>query len=64
MGSARASRTTSCRYAAMGAGQKIIAQLLGHADTSASERYTHVAVDVTRPIVEARWAQLVERSES
>jgi site-specific recombinase XerD len=44
----------------MGAGQKMIAQLVGHADTSATERYTQVQVDATRTIVEARWAQLVE----
>jgi len=29
-------------YAMMGAGQEVIASLLEHADTAATERYTHV----------------------
>jgi len=36
--------------AVMGARQKMIATLLGHADTHATERYTHVQVDATRAI--------------
>ncbi len=44
----------------MGAGQKVIARLFGHADTAATERYTHVAADATAALVEARWARLVE----
>jgi site-specific recombinase XerD len=46
----------------MGAGQKMIATLLGHADTHATERYTHVQVDVTRAIVETRWHSLEGRA--
>lgn len=42
----------------MGAGQKVIASLLGHADTAATERYTHVGGDATAVLVEARWARL------
>ena len=42
----------------MGAGQKMIARLLGHADTGATERYTHVQADATVGLVEARWARL------
>ena len=37
-----ASHTAGSSYAVMGAGPKAIASLLGHADTSAPERCTHV----------------------
>lgn len=53
-----ARHTSGSSYAVMGAGQKVIATLLGHADTNATERYTHVQVDATRALVEARWARL------
>ena len=43
----------------MGVGQKVIARLIGHADTGATERYTHVAADATKTLVDARWARLV-----
>ena len=42
----------------LGAGQKMIATLLEHADMQSTERYTHVQVDATRAIVEARWTLL------
>jgi site-specific recombinase XerD len=42
----------------MGAGQKVIAALLGHADTAATERYTHIGRDATASLIEARWARL------
>jgi integrase len=50
--------TAGSSYAVMDAGQKIIASLLGNADTAVSERYAHVALDATAPLVEARWARL------
>jgi site-specific recombinase XerD len=42
----------------MGAGQKVIATLLGHSDSAATERYTHVAQSATTAMVEARWLRL------
>ena len=56
-----ARHTSGSSYAVLGAGQKMIATLLGHADMQSTERYTHVQVDATRAIVEARWQQLVVR---
>jgi integrase len=53
-----ARHTSGSSYAVMGAGQKMIARLLGHANTSATERYTHVQADATTVLVEARWARL------
>jgi hypothetical protein len=47
-------------YAVMGVGQKMIVKLLGHIDTGATERYTHVQVARTKPLVEARWAGLIQ----
>ena len=47
-------------YAVGGAGQELIAQALGHADTGATERYTHVQADATAGLVEARWARLIQ----
>jgi len=38
--------------------QKMIATLLGHAHTGSTERYVHMQVDQTQPLVEARWARL------
>ena len=38
----------------------MIATLLGHADTSSTERYTHVQVEATRALVEVRFAKLVD----
>lgn len=58
-----ARHTSGSSYAVMGAGQKMIATLLGHADTHATERYTHVQVDATRALVEARWARLAKRGD-
>ena len=54
-----ARHTSGSSYAVMGAGQKMIARLLGHANTGATERYTHVQADATTGLVEARWARLV-----
>jgi hypothetical protein len=45
-------------YAVMGAGQKVIASMLGHADTAATERYTHVGSGATVVLVEVRWWRL------
>ena len=59
-----ARHTSGSSYAVMGAGQKMIATLLGHTDTGATERYTHIQVDATRALVEARWARLNEGSGS
>jgi site-specific recombinase XerD len=42
----------------MGAGQKIIGALLGHSDSSSTERYTHVAQSATTAMVQARWIRL------
>jgi site-specific recombinase XerD len=42
----------------MGAGQTMIARLLGHANTGATERYTQFRTDATAALVEARWARL------
>lgn len=52
-----ARHTAGSSYAMMGAGQKVIASLLGHADTAATERYTHVSGMATGALVEARWAK-------
>ncbi len=56
-----ARHTSGSSYAMMGVGQKVIARLLGHADTAATEIYTHVAPDAMAGLVEARWARLVGR---
>ena len=58
-----ARHTSGSSYAVLGAGQKMIATLLGHADLQSTERYTHVQVDATRPIVEARWHGLARAKE-
>jgi integrase len=55
-----ARHTSGSSYAVLGAGQKMIATLLGHADMQSTERYTHVQVDATRAIVEARWRNLAK----
>jgi integrase len=39
-----ARHTSGSSYAVLGAGQKMIATLLGHADMQSTERYTHVQV--------------------
>ena len=59
-----ARHTSGSSYALQGASQKMIAALLGHSNTSATERYTHVQVDATRALVEARWEGLVTSKES
>ncbi|MEK7703629.1 MAG: tyrosine-type recombinase/integrase [Myxococcota bacterium] len=48
-------------YAVMGVGQKMIATLLGHTGTGATERYTHIQLEATKPLVEARWVALTRR---
>jgi len=53
-----ARHTSGSSYAFLGASQKAIAGLLGHADTAATERYTHLRPDATAPLVEARWESL------
>jgi integrase len=53
-----ARHTSGSDYALMGVGQKMIAKLLGHIHTSATERYTHVQVTETQALVEKRWAGL------
>lgn len=58
-----ARHTAGSSYAVMGAGQKAIATLLGHADTAATERYTHIAEDVTAALVEARWSRLRDEQD-
>jgi integrase len=57
-----ARHTAGSSYAVMGAGQKVIASLLGHADTAATERYTRVGGGATAVLVEARWARLRDRT--
>jgi site-specific recombinase XerD len=42
----------------MGAGQEVIASLLGHTDSATTERYTHVVQGATTASMEARWARL------
>lgn len=54
--------TAGSSYASSGAGQKMIARLLGHLDTGTTERYTHVQDSSAMPLVEARWARLTGRS--
>jgi integrase len=53
-----ARHTSGSTYAVMGAGQKMIAKLLGHSSTKATERYTHIQVMETQRLVEERWARL------
>lgn len=53
-----ARHTAGSSYAVMGAGQKAIAAMLGHADSNATEKYTHVGRDATTALMEARWARL------
>ncbi|MDH5670641.1 MAG: tyrosine-type recombinase/integrase [Myxococcales bacterium] len=50
--------TAGTSYAAMGAGNKRIAVLLGHADMKSTERYTHAVSDGISDLVEARWEKL------
>lgn len=57
-----ARHTAGSSYAVMGAGQKVIASLLGHADTAATERYTHVGGGATAVLVEARWTRLRQQT--
>ena len=53
-----ARHTAGSSYAIMGADQKMIATMLGHADTAATERHTQVKSDATSMLVEMRWAKL------
>jgi len=55
-----ARHTTVSSFAFDGANQKMIATLLGHANTGSTERCTHLQVAQTQPLVEARWARLTE----
>ena len=50
-------------YALASASQKLIATMLGHSDTDATARYTHVQATAAAPLIEARWARLVHGSE-
>ena len=50
--------TAGTSYAAMGAGHRRIATLLGHADMASTERYTHAVPDGNAELVEARWEAL------
>ena len=50
--------TVGSSYAYLGAGNKRIAALPGHADMASTERYTHLANDGLGDLVEARWAML------
>ena len=56
-----ARHTSGSSYTLMGASQKMIGTILGHQDTSATERYTHVQNGATRSLVEARWDALAAR---
>jgi integrase len=56
-----ARHTSGSSYAFMGASQKAIAVMLGHANTKATERYTHIQTAATAPLVEGRWARLTQR---
>ena len=47
--------TAGTSYAAMGAGHRRIATLLGHADMASTERYTHAVPDGNAELVEQRW---------
>jgi hypothetical protein len=53
-----ARHTSGSSYVVLGAGQNMIGKLLGHSDTHATERYTHIQTDATASIVELRWAAL------
>ena len=46
-----ARHTPGSSYALAGASQKLIATMLGHSDTDATARYTHVQVEATAPVV-------------
>ena len=61
-----ARHTSGSSYALAGASQKLIATMLGHSDTDATARYTHVQATAAAPLIEARWARLCgeERSRS
>jgi site-specific recombinase XerD len=56
-----ARHTSGSSRAVVGAGQKVIATLLGHADTHATARYTDVQVDATRALVGAQWERLGQK---
>lgn len=58
-----ARHTSGSSYAFMGASQKAIAVMLGHANTKATERYTHIQTAATAPLVEGRWARLTRRGD-
>jgi integrase len=58
-----ARHTSGSSYAFMGASQKVIAVMLGHANTKATERYTHIQTAATAPLVEGRWARLTTKEK-
>ncbi len=53
-----ARHTCGSSLAMMGAGQKMIATILGHTEARTTERYTHMRVEATREIVQAQWSRL------
>ncbi len=53
-----ARHTCGSSLAMMGAGQKMIATVLGHTDAKTTERYTHMREEATREMVEAQWQAL------
>lgn len=59
-----ARHTSGSSYAFMGASQKAIAVMLGHANTKATERYTHMQTAATAPLVEGRWQRLTGGGDS
>lgn len=53
-----ARHTAGSSYAHLGAGNKGIATLLGHANMASTERYTHMRAEGMAALVEARWERL------
>lgn len=53
-----ARHTAGSSYAHLGAGNKGIATLLGHANMASTERYTHMRAEGMQSMVEARWRKV------
>lgn len=53
-----ARHTTASSHAHAGASQMMIALLVGHAETSATERYTRIQTEATKSWVQARCVRL------